>query len=78
MNGLHLQILPVQCPAYVHEAAVVESRAVFRAGCQQISELRFKHGGGHLGVLHREGATESAAAIEVCDGNELEASDFAE
>src|SRR5579885_986414 len=65
MNRLHLQIAPMQRPAEMHKAAIVESRAVFGFCCQQVSKLGVEHGGGDVRILHGECTAKAAAAVEI-------------
>ena len=73
MNGLHAGVLAVHGPAQMHEATVVESGAVLGFGGEHVLKFGGHHGGGDLGVFHRECSAEAAAAVHVGQGGKIKA-----
>ena len=72
VNRLHSRILPVQRPAQVHQAAIVQSRAELCARRQHIIELHRQHRRRNVGVLHAERAAKSAATIQILERHEVQ------
>src|SRR6185437_10888997 len=78
MHRQRTLVAPVDRTAKMHQAAVVQSGAELRPGCQQIAKLCIEHRGGYFRVLDGEGAAESAAAVQVSERSQFEAANFAE
>lgn len=77
MDGLDSRELAMHCAAQMHEAAVVEGRAVFCARRQHIVQLGGEHCGRDLCVFDGKCAAKAAAAVKIVERDEVQPTDFA-
>jgi hypothetical protein len=78
VDGAHAGAQAAQPAADVHQAGAVAGAAQLGVGGQHVAHLVGEHGGGDVGVLHREGAAEPAARLRLWQLHQVDPAHLAE
>ena len=70
--------LPVHRAAQVHQATIVERRAVLGVGGEHILQLRGQHCRRNFAILHGKRPAESAATVQVRQRNQFQSAHLAQ